>query len=292
MQTTKNKSAVITGISSGIGKGIALKLLNKGYLVFGSVRKKEDAEELVKTFPDMFTPLIFDVTDEQSIRQSVKIVEKRLNGTGLGALINNSGIAFGGPLLFLENELIQKHFEVNVFGVIKVTKAFAHLLGVKEGFNSSPGKIINVSSVSGKIGSPFVAPYVGSKHALEGITHSLRRELIPFGVDVISVRPGVVKTPIWNKARGVGNYDNTPYQHILKDFGRHVGSNVKKGLEVEDIAKLVLKIIEKKKPKTGYTISPSPFTTWIAQHLLPDRWLDNIFSKRFKMKPARKSPAG
>ncbi len=286
MQHTKNKSALVTGVSTGIGKSIALKLLKERFIVFGSVRNEEDAIELAKAYPGQFTSLVFDVTDESSILNCYSLVEEKLAGEYLDVLVNNAGIAFGGPLLFMDTDLIKKHFEVNVFGVIHVTRVFAPLLGVIKNSTNHQAKIINISSVSGKISSPFVGPYVGSKHALEGISASLRRELIPFGIDVISVRPGVVKTPIWNKAKGRGNYENTPYASILKNFGKAVGSNLPKGLEVEVIADLVYKIIQKKKPKTSYTISPSPISTWIAQHILPQRMLDKIFAKRFKMNPA------
>ena len=283
MHLNKNKNALITGVSTGIGKGIAMKLLSEGFTVFGSVRKEEDALTLTHMSPEHFVPLVFDVTNEKSVNESVEVVKKRLAGKGLDVFINNAGIAFGGPLLFMDSALIRRHFDVNVFGVINCIRAYAPLLGAVKDYSNAPGRIINVSSVSGKIGSPFVAPYVGSKHALEGISQSLRRELLPFGIDVIILRPGVVKTPIWEKARGKSDFRNTPYESILKEYGKQVGSNLPNGLEVEKVADLAYRIIEKKKPKTGYTISPNPVKTWLALHILSDRMLDKIFAKRFKM---------
>lgn len=272
-------SVLITGTSTGIGYSLSKIFIENGYQVFGSVRKEADAGRLKSDFPERFFPLLFDVTDVKGIEAAAKIVGEKLRGKGLGGLVNNAGIAQGGPLLYMDMDLVKKHFEVNVFGAINVIKAFAPLLGAVENYPHLPGKIINISSSSGKIASPFVAPYVGSKFALEGISGSLRRELMKFGIDVIVIGPGVVKTPIWDKARNLEQYDNTPYKIPLKRFKEIVLARIDKGLEPEEIARKTFDVFHTKNPKTRYAISPNRLTNWILPRLIPERTLDKIFAK-------------
>lgn len=281
---SSEKSVVITGVSKGIGLGLATKFLENGIQVFGSVRNAADATTLKASFPELFTPLIFDVTDEQAVTESVGIVEKKLNGNGLDALINNAGMAEGGPLLYMDMELIRRHFEVNVFGVIRVIKAFAPLLGAVENYGNQPGKIINISSTSGRVTSPFIAPYVGTKHALEGISGSLRKELMKFGIDVILVRPGVVKTPIWEGTEDLKGYES-PYKDSLNKFKKMIFEEVEKGLEPKDVAKKVFAVFNSKKPKTKYLVAPSKLNDWTLPLMMPERTLDSTFAKLLELNP-------
>lgn len=278
------KSILITGVSTGIGYSLTEIFLRNGYLVFGSVRKQVDAERLRADFPERFIPLRFDVTDVQAIDAAVATVKEALGGDSLSGLINNAGIAQGGPLLYMDRALVRKHFDVNVFGVIDVIKAFAPLLGAVEDFRGNPGKIINISSSSGKIASPFVAPYVGSKFALEGISGSLRRELMKYGIDVIVVGPGVVKTPIWEKAQNLEQYNHTPYKNSLDRFKMQALKRIEKGLEPRYVAQKVYYIFHGDNPKTRYAISDNTLTSWILPRLIPERWLDKIFSKMLGLK--------
>ena len=274
-----NKSALITGVSTGIGLSIAEKFLDEGFLVFGSIRKPEDAETLKNKYGESFIPLVFDVTIPETINESVKIVESKLAGKNLGVLVNNAGIAKGGPLLYVNMQDIRNTFEVNVFGVIHVIRAFAPLLGATEKPYQNPGKIINISSVSGIFASPFVAPYVGSKHALEGISGSLRRELMLFGIDVIVIGPGVVKTPIWGKGGDISKYDNTPYKSAMGKFRDYIRKNLETGLEVEKISDVVYKVAIKDSPKTRYGIVPNYFTNNILRRIIPTRTMDKLIGK-------------
>lgn len=225
-------------------------------------------------------PLIFDVTDEKEIHQSVKVVEERLNGKGLGGLVNNAGIAKGGPLIYMDPELIKKHFDINVMGVIRVTQAFAKLLGAEEHYSQIPGKIFNISSVSGVIANPFVGPYVGSKHALEGISGSLRRELVKFGIDVIIIGPGVIKTPIWKKSTDLSAYDQTPYKDSLNRFAKIVLEGIGKGLKPDEVANLIYKVFLKNHPKARYSIDPNRFRNWMVRFILPTKLVDRIMAKK------------
>src|SRR6185295_14988318 len=126
-------------------------------------------------------------------------VRQQLNGQGLGGLINNSGVSVSGPIELLKVEDMIYNFDVNVFGVVRVTKAFLPLLGAQADHPSHPGRILNISSVAGRFTAPYMAPYNGSKHALEGISHTMRKEFIRYGIGVVIIGPGPIQTPIWDK---------------------------------------------------------------------------------------------
>jgi len=184
------KSVVVTGSSTGIGWGIAKVLIGKGFRVFGSVRKAEDGERLRKEFGPNFVPLYFDVTDAAAVAKGADQVAAALGGEMLSGLVNNAGIAVAGPLLYVKIDEFRHQIEVNLTGQLIVTQAFAPLLGADRSRKGEPGRIVMISSVGGKNASPFVGPYNASKFALEGLSESLRRELMLFGIDVIIVAPG------------------------------------------------------------------------------------------------------
>lgn len=275
------KNVVITGVSTGIGKAAAEQLLGSGYRVFGSIRKAGAADELEK-YPN-FVPLIFDVTDEEAIQKARDQVKEIIGNEGLAALVNNAGIAVSGPLQHLDIEQLRFQFEVNVFGLMKVTQAFLPLLGAIREAPHPPGKIIQISSQSGKMSIPFSGAYVASKHALEGLSGSLRQELMLYGVDVIIVGPGPVKTAIWDKIpdEEAQPYKNTGYQEALMRFRRFALNQVKKALPAEKLGEKIKHIIENPKPRTRYVMVPNYFKDWwLPRNLLSDRTFDNIIAKR------------
>lgn len=274
------KHIIITGVSTGIGLASLEAFANKGYHVFGSVRKEEDSNRLKEKFGESFTPLLFDVTDDKAVTAAAEQVQAKLKGDSIACLVNNSGIAIGGPLQYQDLDVIEKHFQVNVIGLMRVTKAFLPLLGAQSDFQGIPGKIINISSVAGKVAAPFVGAYVGSKHAVEGLSHSLRRELLIYGIDVIIVGPGSVQTPIWDKGIGMQAYADTPYGSILKRFGKAAKRGGEKGLKASFIGDQIVKITESKNPKVRYAFVPGKFSNWTIPKLLPHRWLDKIIKKK------------
>ena len=172
------QSVVVTGVSTGIGWGITKVLIERGSRVFGSIRKTQDAERLSKEFGERFIPLFFDVTEEAAVQAAAKQVREQLNGETLFGLVNNAGIATPGPLIHLPTDDFRHQLEVNLVSVLIVTKAFVPLLGSDRSLRGKPGRIINMSSVSGKIGYPFVGAYAASKHGLEGFSETLRRGLM------------------------------------------------------------------------------------------------------------------
>ncbi|MCE9596947.1 MAG: SDR family NAD(P)-dependent oxidoreductase, partial [Spirochaetia bacterium] len=259
--------------------GCARHFIAKGYHVFGSVRKKSDADSVKSQLGPEFTPLLFDVADRPAIDAAVKVVEAAVQGKGLGGLINNAGIAEGGPLMHIPIETVRKQFEVNVFGLLQVTQAFLPLLGAVKNHPTAPGRILNISSVAGKMAGPFLGPYVGSKHAVEGISHTLRRELQGYGIDVIIIGPGPVVTPIWEKERDANAYDHTDFAVPVKNFAAYMKQQGMTGLTIDEVGEAVVKIFMKKNPKTRYALLKGKFQNWTLPRLLPDRWIDRMIGK-------------
>src|SRR6478672_2157414 len=177
---TAMKSVVVTGASTGIGWGCAKVLTGKGFHVFGSVRKQADADRLKAEFGDRFTPLLFDVTDSAAVNRAAEQAAGELGGATLAGLVNNAGIAVAGPLLYLDVDELRRQPEVNVTGQMIVTQAFAPLLGADRSRKGEPGRIVMITSVGGRNANPFTGPYNASKFALEGLSESLRRELMIF----------------------------------------------------------------------------------------------------------------
>ena len=279
------KNIVITGVSTGIGYATALRLSKAGYRVFGSVRSEVDAKRVKSELGENYYPLIFDVTDTDRIKEAADCVSNLVGDSGIDVLINNSGIALGGPILEIPVDVFRKQFEVNVFGVIAVTQVFSKLLGAyKEA--SHNGKIIMISSVAGKRSYPFVGPYSASKHAVEGMSDALRRELMLYDIDVILVEPGPVKTDIWKKTPDVENniFLKSDFEPALRKFNGMIKMFEKKGLHVDVIANRIEKIINSNSPKTRYVLSPNKLRDHILPGLLPDRWLDRAMSKALGLK--------
>ena len=280
------RSVVITGASTGIGWATAKLLLARGFRVFGSVRKKADADRLKSEFGANFTPLLFDVTDEAAVLSAAHEVRAALNSETLFGLVNNAGIAVAGPVLEISVDQFRHQLEVNVIGPVIATQAFGPLLGSDRTLKGKPGRIVMISSVAGKTGNPLLSPYSASKHAIEGLSESLRRELMLFGIDVIVVAPGAVKTPIWAKADEVDltPYSNSPYLPALeriRKFMTHLGEI---GLPPEKIAECIAEALTSAHPKMRYSITPDPMRH-VMTAVLPKRMVDKIIAKRLGLMP-------
>ncbi len=282
----KSKNILITGASTGIGYDLAKTFVDAGYTVFGSVRNQSDAARLREELGSNIHPLVFDVTNHKAVDEVAEKLNEKIGVEGLGGLINNAGIAVGGPFTDLDIEEFRYQFEVNVLGLVKVTQAFLPLLGARESHDSEPGKILQISSVAGKVGMPFMSPYVGSKHAVEGISQSLRRELQLYGIDVIVIGPGPIKTPIWSKIsdESQGKFKHSVFYESLKIFkGKFVAQSLRNAWTSEKAAKMILSIYEKSKPKTRYGLVAQRFRNSILPKLLPDRTLDKFVKKNLKL---------
>ena len=281
------RSVVITGTSTGIGHAATKVLTDRGFRVFGGVRRQADADRLKAEFGANVVPLLLDVTDEAAVVGAARDVRDALNGETLAGLVNNAGIAVAGPALELAVADIRRQLEINAIGPVSVTKAFAPLLGIDRSLKGPPGRIVMISSVAGKNGNPLMAPYAMSKHALEGYSESLRRELMLFGVDVIVIGPGAVKTPIWDKAEQAdfSSFDNTPYRPALQRLKRIAQDLAASGIPVERVADLIHVALTTPRPRTRYAIVPNPAQV-LLQRLLPKRLVDRIIARRLALKPA------
>ena len=276
------RSILVTGVSTGIGKAIAEELLNSEFIVIGSVRNIDDAKDLSEKYGKCFFPIKFDVTKKEEIEKSKIEIEKILteNNSYLSCVINNAGIALGGPIRYLDVDIFRKQFEVNLFGLIEVTKSFLDLL-IDSNNHKMKNKIINIGSISGKRSYPFVGPYTASKHALEGLTDALRRELLIHDIDVVLIQPGPIRTPIWDKAPDIEDnpFLNTEYEIPLRKFNKGYIKLGVNGFSPDIIGKKIVDVMNTNKPKTRYVITPKIFKNYLIPGFLPDRWVDRLTGK-------------
>lgn len=280
-------SIVITGASTGIGRATTKALLDRGFRVFGSVRKQSDADRLARELGSNFSPLVFDITDEAAAQAAAAEVAKTLGNQTLAGLVNNAGVAVSGPLLDLPVSEMRRQMEVNLIGPLTVTKAFAPLLGADRARKGKPGRIVMISSTGGRRAFPFMGPYSASKFALEGMSEALRREFMLFGIDVIIVAPGATVTPIWDKAEAKEEDDaRSPYAPALAKGMQMMLTEARNGLPPERVARVVADALAIKSPKTRYTITPQPFMDFIID-LLPKRMLDQEIAQRLGLKPPK-----
>jgi NAD(P)-dependent dehydrogenase (short-subunit alcohol dehydrogenase family) len=268
---------LITGVSTGLGFDTTRLMIERGYHVFGSVRKQADADRVSSELGADFTPLVFDVTDEPAIAAAVQQVKEGIGDQCLRALVNNSGISDAGPLMHFPVDELRQMLEVNVLGLLAVTQAFLPLLGAHKNCSYPPGRIVNISSAGGRLVLPFVGAYATSKYAVEALSDGLRRELRMYGMEVIVIQPGSIRTQIFKKASGIKNgfYEGTDYAAamgglpaVFEKFSRH-------GMPVEAVSEAVHKAITAKRPKTRYPL------TWVvhAPRVFGDRMLDRMLCK-------------
>jgi NAD(P)-dependent dehydrogenase (short-subunit alcohol dehydrogenase family) len=284
-----NRSVVVTGASTGIGWGTAKVLLAHGFHVFGTVRKQTDADRLANEFGRAFTPLLMDVTNHTAVARAAEQVGASLGQQRLAGLVNNAGIAVPGPLLHLPLEEYRRQLEVNLIAPLAVIQAFAPLLGTDRGRDGSPGRVVNISSVAGKVGIPFLGAYVASKHALEGMSESLRRELLLYGIDVIVIGPGAVATAIWDKAEGdeYGPYRTTDYGTIIDRFAQYFITEGRKGLPPEAVGEVVYQALTLSKPKVRYAVVGKKLQDWTLPRLLPKRMVDRLIGRQTGLLPGK-----
>ena len=277
--TNKSRTVLVTGTSSGIGRGLCQALIEKGYKVFGTVRNRKDATELKKEFGENLDALLVDVTDEKQVVKAKERVQNYLNGKPLTALINNAGIATLGPVEFLPTSDFKKQIDTKILGTFLCTKIFLPLLGTDSNLIGNPGRIVNISSIlGGKIGSPFMSGYCASKHAVEAFSESLRRELKPYRIKVIIVAPGSVSTPIWKevkKQKDQNKYHKTKYAILFKKILNSLESFDQNSLSMKQLTSIIIKSIEIKNPKIRYNPTKDPLQRlW---PYIPKKIMDSFF---------------
>lgn len=271
------KSVLITGASSGIGKEITELLASKGYKVFACIRKKTDKYELEKISPNI-CGVYMDVTNPSGIDKAFWYVLKKVKN--LTALINCAGIAVGGPMESLPVKRLKEQFEINTFGTIAVIQKFLPLI--------NEGRIIYISSMASSGIFPFLAPYCASKRATDILLNSLSNEIKNDKIKIVSVKPGVIRTPLWDKAarensayfKTLTEASQTKYEAEMKYLVENAHQNNYRGAFAADVAKVVLKAIEAKNPKTSYTVGKDAFWIMLLSKFCPQ----SLINKFIKIK--------
>ncbi len=271
-------SVIITGASTGIGRACALHMDALGWRVFAGVRTEADADSLREAATSRLLPLLLDVTNPIAIGEARRVVDRSVEGAGLSGLVNNAGVAYGGPTEYLDLKEMRQAFEVNFFGAIAVTQAFIPLL------RRAGGRIVNMSSISGLVASPFLSPYSTSKWALEAWSDALRVELHPWSIGVSVIEPGAIETPIWTKGgeildrlmTGIPEGGKALYEAALRSAA---GDLKPHGLEAEEVAKAVANALTSSRPKTRYPIGAQGRLVAFFRHF-PDRLRDAYFIRR------------
>ena len=263
--------ALVTGASSGIGRACATHLVALGYEVMAGVRNETDA-------PPGTAPVQLDVTSEDD----VAAVAGRV-GAGLAALVNNAGIAITGPVEAVPVQDWRRQMEVNLLGQVAVTRALLPAL------LRARGRVVNLSSIGGRIAGPLFGPYAASKFALEAMTDSLRREVAQFGVRVVSVEPGGIATPIWEKgiSDAVRVIDEMPeearrrYDALIASVRRQAEQMSREGLPPEAVAEVVGRALTARRPRTRYVVGRDAKIQAALARLLPDRAFDALIARAY-----------
>ena len=268
-------ATLITGVSSGIGLVTATYLLDRGMRVYGSLRGDDVPAELANR--PGFTPLRFDVRDRAAVGDAVTTI--RQSGDALVGLVNNAGVAIPGPVETLGEAEYRRQFDVNVLGLIGVCQEMLPLLHAARERGERP-RIVNVSSVSGYLTAPYMTFYSASKFALEALTDGLRRELLPFGIDVVSVAPGPTKTPIWEKgSTQLQAFQDNRYAHLHDQIGPYTQAAHRGGVEPEAVAEAIYAALTDPRPKPHVLIMNKRWLARLVRHM-PKRMQDRFLTKR------------
>lgn len=271
------KSILITGASSGIGFYLAKQLSQSGqYKVFAGIRKSADEKKMRDLGIKNLFPIQIDVQDPETISNCATI----LKSENLYALVNNAGIAVAAPLEFIPIKEFQEQFDVNVFGLLRVTQACLPLL------RETRGRIINIGSISGKITTPLIGAYAASKHAVEAMSDALRRELRTSGILVSLIEPGMVKTEIWDKSKDrafklvekIPKHAQEIYRPMIEKLVENLDARLPVASESKDVYAVVKHALESKSPSSRYLVGKDAKIA-NALRILPDKWIDALIAK-------------
>jgi len=277
MQSGVQSGVLVTGASSGIGRATVRLLAEAGFQVFGTVRREADARALGE---EGIHPILMDVTDGASIARARLQVESALGDRRLVGLVNNAGVPAVGPLEYFPLEDLRRVLEINVIGALAVTQAFLPLLRRR---GTPRARIVNISSVSGRIAWPLAGAYSASKFALEALSDSLRRELAPSGIAVVLIEPGSVQTPIWDKITEaeLSRYRGTPYEPLLPLIRDQALAGSRRGLPPQTVAAAILAALRAPRPKARIVVVRRRWRfrllTW-----LPDAVLDRAAARALR----------
>jgi len=269
--------AIVTGASTGIGAATARELARRGFHVLAGVRRDRDADAI--RGPGI-EPLIIDITNPEHIRALATRVQEDPQGRAVRALVNNAGIGVNVPVEAYAISEWRRLFEVNLFGHVAVTQALLPAL------IDSLGRVVNISSVGGKVAMATYGPYAATKFALEAVSDSLRRELAPLGVRVVVIEPGAVVTEMLGRASATAHEQAsamTPEQReryggLVHAVAAQAASAAKSGLPADAAAKVIAKAVTARKPRTRYTVGRDAAVITRLVRILPDRTLDQVIA--------------
>ena len=286
---TRSDAVVVTGASSGIGAACALALDKIGYRVFAGIRHAADGEALQRQAGPRLMPIRLDVTDEASVLAASHTVQAMMGEAGLAGLVNNAGIGVAGPVEAVPLADWRRQFDVNFFGLIRVTQIFLPLL------RQGRGRIVNMGSIAGRAAMPFMAPYSATKYALEALTDALRIELQPWGIRVAIIEPGAIATAIWKKTRKETDAWDATWSPELKALYQEGFRRVKEtatdaGEQAQPaglVAEAVIHALRSRFPRTRYLVGSDAKIRAVLALLLPDRANDWLITRIVKLPPRR-----
>jgi NAD(P)-dependent dehydrogenase (short-subunit alcohol dehydrogenase family) len=286
---TKSHSVLVTGASTGIGYDIARLLAARGWRVFAGVRREADGSRVQALAPALIVPVRLDVTEATSIAVARNLIEAAVGQTGLDGLVNNAGIVVAGPVETVPLNDWRRQFETNVFGAIGVTQAFLPLL------RRSRGRVVMISSISGRISYPLLGPYAASKFALEAVTDALRLELMPDGISVTLIEPGPIKTPIWEKSRaasqvlaqGMAPELVERYEPLREKLRVATERSAAAGLDPTAVSAAVERALTARRPRIRQVIGRNARLGLLLKHL-PDHWSDRLIAASLGIKSDRR----
>ena len=266
---------MVTGASTGMGTATARELAARGYHVLAGVRREHDADAIRA---EGIEPVILDITRPEHIEALVGRITADPHGRPLRALVNNAGISVNAPAEALPLDEWRRLFEVNLFGHVAITQALLPFL------HRSHGRIVNISSVGGKVALPTYGAYAGAKFALEAVSDSLRRELAPHGVQVVVVEPGAVKTEMADRgaatATGLAERMSPEHQQryggLVQAVVAHSLAFTRKGLPADKAGAIVADAATARRPRTRYTVGRDAALLVRLARVLPDRVLDRV----------------
>ena len=272
-----SKSVLVTGASTGIGRATATYLAGRGFNVFAGVRKDADAKSLTDE-GRAIVPVMLDVTDQAQIDAAAKTLGEAVGERGLDGLVNNAGVALGGPLEYLEVDVWRTQLEINVIGQVALTQALLPLI------RKAKGRVVFIGSIGGRIATPLMGPYNASKFALEGISEALRAELAPFGIEVSLIEPGAVKTDIWDKGRSQADDMERRFPAEALERYREQIESVRKIIEFQDrtgipgegVAKVIERALIESRPRPRYLVGRDAKIGGVISRVLPDRLRERV----------------
>ncbi len=277
------KHVLVTGTTSGIGYAVAEQLAERGYFVWAGARDTSILEPLAKKFgPDKFRAIRLDVTNPD--HTSNVLAELSSHPIDEFFLVNNAGVATGGPLECVTMKEVKELFDVNVFGLMELTQKLLPFIRQKR------GRIINIGSISGLIATPYMSAYAASKFAVRALTDALRREMLAFGVEVVLIEPGPIATKIWGKSlsrtdelRGMMTAEQTKsYTKQVDELIKGVEATAKAAVPPQWVVDKVVEGMEKKKPCAYYRVGKHVPLVIAATRFIPTRILDRMLNGTFR----------